>query len=526
MIRTLCNRSGMHRPRTWHRVLAFGLAAGVFSIDTFTEIEGAIAVLYVLILLLAAPALSRPGLLRLGGACAALALLSYFLAHRLGEDADAVLRCLVSLAAILITTGLLLRNQAARDLLIQANAALHRNERRYRLLFEQAHFALLERDYTRVHAELARLRAEGVTSLAEHARARPGFARRLIAMVETRNVNDAAVQLLGAASRADVLGSTERFLPADHPAMLQVLEALFAGESHYEGRTRVRTADGREISVILGIGFPEDEVGLDQVVVGMVDITRQEQTQEALLAAQAELARAARVATVGALSASIAHELNQPLGALVMNAQTCLRWLRRDPPDIAAAVQAAERTVRDGKRAGEIVQRTRGQLVRGGQAEELLSLGELAEEALLLLERELGAQQIRVTLAFPPDLPLVRGSRVEMQQVLLNLMGNGVQAMGRTDPARRELMLTADRPEAGQVRVSVRDQGTGIAPENLARLFDPFFTTRSEGMGMGLAICRAAVEARGGRLCARNHHDGGAIFEFTLPAAEADVEAL
>ncbi|KAA0595348.1 signal transduction histidine kinase [Azospirillum lipoferum] len=521
-----------------HRLglLSIPLAFAVFIVDTFTDIESAIAVLYVLVLLLAATMLSRRGILRVAAGCALLAVLSFFLSHWQDMDLSAVLRCGVSLAAILITGALLVRDHDSRALLLRANAALARSEKRYRCMFEQARISLWEQDFTAVKAALDALRASGVTDLAAHAQSDPGWARDIGALIVTTNVNDATVEMLGAVGRPAVLGSLDRFLPAGDPAMLQVLLALWEGRDRFEGRAQLITADGRTLTVLLGISFPDDGVGFDQVVVGVVDITQRERTQEALLAAQAELARAARAATLGALSASIAHELNQPLGAIVLNAQACLRWLRRDQPDIGTAAKAADRIVRDGQRAAEIIQRTRGMLVKDTRCDETIDLRQLVDEVALLLERELSAAGAVLVTGFAPDAPPVRGSRVGLQQVLINLVTNGLHAMVEmgveagveAGSRRRELSVTVDRlgdslesgQESGsQVTVAVRDRGPGIDETSSARLFDPFFTTRPDGMGMGLAICRSTIESCGGTLTARNHPDGGAVFEFTIPAA-------
>ena len=512
-------------------LLSIPLALAVFIVDTFTDIESAIAVLYVLVLLLAATALSRRGILRVAAGCAMLAVLSFLLSHWQDMDLSSVLRCGVSLAAILITGALLVRDHDSRALLLRANGALARSEKRHRSMFEQARISLWEQDFTAVTASLDTLRAAGVTDLAAYAQADPGWARGMGALILTTNVNDATVELLGAAGRPAVLGPLDRYLPAEDPAMLQVLQALWERRDRFEGRAQLIAADGRTLTVLLGISFPDDCVGFDQVVVGVVDITQRERTQEALLAAQAELARAARAATLGALSASIAHELNQPLGAIVLNAQACLRWLRRDRPDIETAAKAADRIVRDGRRAADIVQRTRGMLVKDTHCDDTIDLPQLVDEAALLLERELaGAGAILVT-DFAP-VPPVRGSRVGLQQVLVNLVTNGLHAMAEADSPRRELTVAIGSLEGGaQVRVAVRDRGRGIDEASHARLFDPFFTTRPDGMGMGLAICRSTIESCGGTLTAHNHADGGAVFEFTLPAApppstEAPAERL
>lgn len=512
--------------RRWHRLLALLLGSAVFVVDTFTDVTGAIAVLYVLVMLIASDTVSRRGLILLALACVGLALVAFVTSHGLETDVSAAVRFGISLAAILVTTALLLRDQASKQSLVKANAALARSEARYRSIFEQAPVALWEQDYSEVRAVLTALRQQGVRDLAAHARAHPAFARDCIRRIRTVRVNDATAELLRLSSPAEALGPLERFLPADDPALLAVLMAVAEGSSQFEGKGKLVAADGQVLTVLLGIAFPDEADEFDRVVVATVDVTQREQIQQTQLAVQAELARASRAATVGALSASIAHELNQPLGAVVMNAQTCLRWLGKDPPDIEAAARAAERTVRDGRRAAEIVQRTRGQLVRDQHRDEAIDLRELIEETVALLETELTAHAATVVTRFAPAVPPIRADRVALQQVLINLVTNGVHAMAETQAAARELTISVDGPagpDVPEVRVDIRDRGKGIPDEVQAKLFEPFFTTKRGGMGMGLAICRSTIETYGGRLTARTHEQGGAVFEFALPADTAEA---
>ncbi|KGM35502.1 hypothetical protein P409_04170 [Inquilinus limosus MP06] len=509
-------------------MLALLLAAAVFVVDTYTDVTGAIAVLYVVVMLVASDTVSRRGLLLLTLVCAGLTFLSFFLSHGLEADVSAITRCGIALAAIVITAALLLRDQTSKRSLMRAHTALSRSEARYRAIFEQARFSLWEQDFSAVRDRLAALRDQGVRDLAAHAREHPGFTRDCARLIRTVDINDATVELLRIRSRADGLGTIERFLPAGDPALLDVLTAVAEGRGRFEGRARLVAADGAVRTVLLGISFPEEADEFGRVVAGMVDVTEREQLQQTQMAAQAELARASRAATVGALSASIAHEINQPLGAVVMNAQTCLRWLGKDPPDVEAAMRAAERTVRDGRRAAEIVQRTRGQLVRDERSDAAIDLRALVEETVALLEAELSAHAARVVTRFAPAVPPVRADRVAVQQVLINLITNGVHAMADTPAAARELTVGVDGPiglDAPEVRVSVRDRGKGIADEAHAKLFEPFFTTKRGGMGMGLAICRSTVESYGGRLTAANHEEGGAVFAFALPAEPEIAEA-
>ena len=501
-------------PRPWWRWLALVLGVVVFSIDTFTNVHGAIAVLYVVVLLLAADGLSRRGLLTASAVCAVLTVISFAVAHAHNIELSAVLRCITSLAAIAITTLLIVRSQTARHLLIESNRALASSEARYRAIFEQASVSLWEQDHSRLRKLLADLRASGVEDIDAHAAANPDFLPLCSSLVQTIAVNGATLPLLGARSRSELLGPLTPFVDNGR-SFLSVVRAIFEGETRISGKGELVRLDGRRITVLFELNLPDHAQDFGRVVVGIVDITQREEIQEALATAQAELARASRVATLGAASASIAHELNQPLASVVMSGQACLRWLHRDPPELDAAVKSAERTVRDGERASQILQRIRGMLVRSERRAERLDIIALIDEAALLLEREIASRGARLIRIVPRTVPAVHGDRVELHQILINLISNGLNAMEDTPPGQRELIIevTSDGP---MVAVDVRDRGKGIAEADMPRLFEPFFTTRVGGMGMGLAICRTLIEAHGGELTAANHPEGGAVFRFTL----------
>ena len=493
------------------------LAAVLFVIDTFVPIEGAIAVLYVLVMLMMSGTLAQRGICALSAACAFLTIVSFLIAHGSSADLPTALRLVVCLSVIIMAGVLLVRNAAQRKELIEANDALLRSEWRFRSIFEQSPFSLWEQDYSELIALLDAVRTQGVTDLAAHARKSPGFYGDLAGSIMTTRVNKATLDFLGATSDSQVLGPLKPLLPADGSGFFRVIQAVFEGKNSFEGRGTILDLDGRIRTILIGLTFPDDASEFRRVIVNIVDITQREQTEELLIAARAEMARASRAAAVGALSASIAHELNQPLAAMLINAQTALRWIRRDPPDLDAATQAAERAVRDGKRASAIVQQTRNMLVKGARGDEPINLLRLSLEVGELLERELSANQIHLKVDFSGMDSTIKANRVDMQQVLVNLITNGMQAIVETKAAVREIDVSIDQPNPESVRLSVRDHGPGIGEDDLPKLFNPFFTTKQNGMGMGLAISRSAIETSGGSMTARNHPAGGAVFEFQLP---------
>ena len=241
-----------------------------------------------------------------------------------------------------------------------------------------------------------------------------------------------------------------------------------------------------------------------------------EQAEEALRQAQADLTHANRVSSMGELTASLAHEVNQPIAAAITDANTCLRWLSRDQPDLEEARAAASRIVQDGRRAGEIVKRVRLLFKKGTLQRELVDLNEIIREMMLLLHSEATQFAVFIRTELAADLPQVMGDRVQLQQVLMNLMMNSIDAMKDVD-GTRELTIQSQRGENGQVLISVSDTGVGLPPQQADKIFNAFFTTKTHGTGMGLRISRSIVESHGGRLWAADNSPRGARFCFTLP---------
>ncbi|WP_246583470.1 PAS domain-containing sensor histidine kinase [Bradyrhizobium iriomotense] len=619
------SRAGL---RFWSAVLAFA----VFMIDVLTPLEGAVAVLYVIAILLAARTNRRNDIIVAATGCIVLTITAYLLSHDLEAIASPTLRALVSLAAIGITTLLVLQNHAATTRLaaqarllnlshdmifvrdrggvitfwnktaeqtygwsadealgqladrllrtsypdrreaieaslldtgrwegrveqrtkagavltvdarwalqhdhlgtpvgvlethtdvtdrVAAHSALVQSEQRYRRMFDASRIGVVEEDWSGLRTALDSLQTEGA-DLRDHLARNPDFVSHARHLARITDVNPAMQKMAGANGSAAFIENVDKLLGENDRSFLDALVAFAEGQRFHEGETQLVRLDGRKVPVLFTITFPPTPDGDHSVLVFVVDITERKQAQDALLAAQAELAHAARVATLGELSASIAHEVNQPLAAIVTSGEAGLRWLRRDVPDLKEVATTIGHVVAQGRRASEIVTRIRTFLKKASPQQDMLQIGEVIEEATALVARELAKDDVALVVETQPGLPPVRGDRIQLQQVLVNLLVNAGQAMsGR--PGSRTITLRAGIVDSETLAITVQDSGPGIHPDDLPRLFDPFFTTKDGGMGMGLAICRTTVEAHGGRLSVASTPGSGATFHLTLPYSQ------
>jgi C4-dicarboxylate-specific signal transduction histidine kinase len=288
--------------------------------------------------------------------------------------------------------------------------------------------------------------------------------------------------------------------------------------------------DGSRVPVLIGAASLETDG--NQGVAFVLELTERRraesearESERRYRETQMELAHANRVATMGQLTASIAHEVNQPIAATKVNAQAALRWLNRDVPDLEEARQLLARIANDGDRAGNVVSRIRNLVNKAPPRMEPLNLNEAISEVIELTRGEATKNGVSIRTEFAEGLPAVKADRTQLQQVILNLILNAIQAMGESGMALRELQIGTEANWPDNVLVSVRDSGPGIRPEGLDQLFDPFYTTKPAGMGMGLAICRSIVEGHGGRIWATANIPRGAAFHFTLPAASEWIPA-
>ena len=409
--------------------------------------------------------------------------------------------------------------ETARDITRRKTAedALQFSEYRYRNMFDAMAVAFWEVDFTRVGAMLIPLRDQGVTDLRGYLLANRDFVRATMQQATVLDLNANGFLLFGATDRDAIIGqAVAGFWPPDsEPVYIDALVATMTRQPHIVSETRLNRVDGDLVDVLFTVSLSQDNRQRGIMLIGVVDITARKQAEAELRQFRAEFAHAARVTMLGELTASIAHEVNQPLAAIATSGSASLRWLAADTPDLAEVRTLSERIVGDARRAAAIIARIRAMAEPRDPERMPQALNMLIEEGIAFLAHELQAQAIVTDLRLAPDLPLVMVDRTQMQQVVVNLAVNAMQAMAACAP--RRLSLTTTTLAGEQIALIVEDSGPGLA-DSMDKLFDGFFTTKAHGMGMGLPICRSIVEAHGGTISAENG-DKGARFTVILPAA-------
>lgn len=471
------------------------LTLAIFAIDAFTALDIAIAVLYVVVVLCATSVWSRRGVLLTGVACVTLTVGAFALTHH-DLASSPMARCLVSVAAISITTVLALAGMAATDALRQRSESLRLSE------------AFLASTQRISRTSSFRFQA-------------PGGAMYW---------SDEAARIYGVG--LDVAPTPELVRERTHPDDLHLVAAAIEqadrGEPAIELRHRLRMPDGAVKHVHMIAQLAAVHGGKFEYLGALMDVSAAHEAAEALHRTQAQLAHATRVTTLGELAASIAHEVNQPLAAVSTNGNACLRWLNRPEPDLLEARLALDRILADTRRASEVIKRIRA-LARKSEAQRMpLDVNALLRDTAALVQRELSNHRIVLELRLAPLLPLVEGDAVQLQQVVINLLMNAMQAIDGSGPEwlrRQQRIVVSTCLEDGQVGIEVADTGPGLSEAQAGRLFEAFYTTKEDGMGMGLAICRSIVDAHGGRIRAVAHDGPGATLAFTLPCAAVTAGA-
>ena len=417
---------------------------------------------------------------------------------------------------LLTVSGALIYLGWALMQLLKARSQLRLTERRFGEIYQRAGISIWQEDWSAVGDGILALTAAGVEDLAAWHAANPAEAARLHRSVRITGINSYSVELMGASDPGQLIGSLADVLPGSRHSFLRWMQALARGDRVYVGESRITRLDGSLLECLVTAALPQDREGLSDIQVSIVDITAYKQDRARLEEVEADVARAQRIAALGALTASIAHEINSPLAAIMANAGATLRWLDRAEPDLPEAREAARALVDEAARARGVMDRARAMLIQRQAGDVRFAL----DGAVAVATRSVRDMAVRRGIEIETRVEAgieIDGDAMQIQQVLINLMLNAVQAMQAVSGERR-LALEARR-EGDDVRVEVTDNGPGLSPALLTSCFDPFFSTKPDGMGMGLAICRSCVEAHGGRIWASSPAGGGAAFHILLPLA-------
>ena len=395
---------------------------------------------------------------------------------------------------------------------------LQRSEARYRNIFDSAAVALWEINFTAAKIRIEGLFQNGVTDLGAYMAAHPEFIREVMDLTIAVDVNDAGIRMLDAPGKSDLLGPVGKVWPPEAEAdFAQTVVSAMARKPTFELQTTLRTLSGRVVEVLYSVSYPPEALSLESIFVAFSDLTVLNKAHVALQRAQTDLANSTRMASLGELAASIAHEINQPLAGITSNGQAGLRWLLRDKPNTLEAIEAFETVVGEAKRVAAVVAGIRA-LAKKEVIEPIdLCLNQMINETLQLLRREFKRNHIDLRTDLDTVMVPVRADRIQIQQVLINLLMNAMQAMVQNNSPIRELIVESVTRD-GNVIISVLDSGPGVEPDIRDRMFNAFVTNKPEGMGIGLSLCASIIRLHGGRIWPDFDHRHGGVFRFSLPA--------
>ncbi len=448
------------------------VAAAIFVVDVNTNSNITVSVLYVIVVLLTGRSSPMRTILLVSIGCAALTVIALFMSPPGESLRVGVLNDSLSITANVITTFLVLRAHSA-----------HVQLREHASLLELSHDAVFSRDMGDV-----------ITFW-----------------------NRAAEELYGWTCEEAVGRSVHELLETTFPEPIEDIYAELRRTGRWRGELVHRKRDGTQVIAASRWSLHRDRQGQPAAILETDnDITESRRAQESLQQAQSDLARFNRVMLMGEMTASISHEINQPISGAITNANAALHWLAAEPPNVEEVRKSLERITKDGHRASEVIGRVRALARKMPPRKDPLDINETVGEVLALTERELQGNSVKVSVRFSRDLPLTRGDRIQIQQVILNLVVNAIEAMKGTSETHRQLSVSTG-PDSANLFVEVRDTGSGLAAAQRERLFQSFYTTKEGGMGMGLSLSRSIVEAHGGRLYAAANEPNGAVFRFTLP---------
>jgi PAS domain S-box-containing protein len=473
----------LDRPTSFQITLMLVGVAVIFAIDTFAPLDIAIAVLYAVVVIASADFLGRRGILLVCAVCVLQTLLSYGIVHSESLESGPVLRALIGLCAIGIATLAALRNRKAAESLSDQAA-----------LLDLTHDAIFVRDGN-----------------------------------DTITYWNAGAEKLYGWSRKEALGQkADTLLKTKYPLSAGATEQL-DDPGRWQGELVHTRRDGSEVWVASRWAMQRDERGRRVATMETnSDITEQKQAEDALRHARGQLEHVTRISTLGELTASIAHEVNQPLAAVVTNGEASLRWLLRDEPDLKEVRAAVERMIANGRRASDVIARLRALARKSNPSHTVLTLNDVVADVIPLVEREMLNNDVALKLDLQAPAPLVLGDRVQLAQVVINLAVNAIHAMSEIGGRTRLLSISSRTLEDSNAQMAVleiEDTGTGIDPKVANNLFTAFHTTKADGMGMGLSISRNIVESHSGSISATSGERWGAVFKIRLPALQQGEEA-
>jgi two-component system sensor kinase FixL len=465
----------MGRPTGLQVALMLVGVAIIFSIDTFAPLDIEIAVLYAVVVIASADYLGRRGILLVCVVCVLQTLLSYAIVHGEAFESGPVLRALIGLCAIGIATLAALRNREAAESLSDQAA-----------LLDLTHDAIFVRDANDVIIYW----------------------------------NAGAEELYGWARKEALGQKTHALLKTKYLPSSDTMEQL--DDSRWQGELVHTRRDGTEVWVASRWALQRDERGrVFSTMETSSDITEQKHAEDALHHARSQLEHVTRISTLGELTASIAHEVNQPLAAIVTNGEAGLRWLLRDEPNLEEVRRAVDRMISNGRRASDVIDRLRALARKSNPSHATLTLNDIVADVIPLVEREMHNNDVTLRLDLQAPAPLVLGDRVQLAQVVINLVVNAIHAMSQIEGRKRLLSISSrtslEESNSQMAVLEIEDTGTGIDPKVANNLFAAFHTTKADGMGMGLSISRTIVESHCGSIAATSGHRWGALFKILLP---------
>lgn len=398
---------------------------------------------------------------------------------------------------------------------------LEASQHRYRSLISSLPLPLWEIDARAAGRIFRRLRADGLTDFDAYLTRHPELIDLACEIVVVTEANRDAADLMAAAQPSELVGPVRYLFSMAPETARRVMLAHFAGQRNFVEPVKIRTFDGGVRDVMLLVTFPTPGEQLDTTLIMMIDNTARLEAEARLRQVETDFSHAARLSTLGQMTASIAHEIKQPLSAILTNAETSLRWLARPDPNLPKVALLAERIAGSAQRATDIIARIQDMARDRRPQQSLVDLNELICEAITFVRHDSEEKSIRMQLDLAPGLPPLVADRIQLQQVVVNLLVNSAQALEAVSPYAREIRLATRREGAAALAFTIVDTGPGIPEADLERVFGGFFSTKEGGMGIGLTICQTIIAAHGGTITASAARGGGAEFRVVLPLEPA-----